>query len=191
MQRRVGLVGIMHEHTRVIRRHHDHLRHEGHRVDLHRQTFVIILTKDHLLAVFEDDAMLCALLTIGYPRVRPVVEDHAVNEALYDRAAFVLLRCHETINRRRHIHIQRTGEECTAGSKHELGRDERTLYRSKRRRFRYKTLRTRRAVLTFGQTIDAVVEHAYIQVHVTTYLMNKMVAADRETVAVTAHLPYR
>lgn len=44
-------------------------------------------------------------------------------------------------------------------------------------------------VLTFGQTVDAVVEHADVQVHVAAYLVNKVVSADSQAIAIARHLP--
>ena len=62
--------------------------------------------------------MLCALLAVSNPGVRAVVEDHAVDETLHDRASFMLLRSYEAVHRRRHIDIQRAGKECTSGAEH-------------------------------------------------------------------------
>ena len=133
--------------------------------------------------------MLRTLLTVGYPGVRAIIEDDAVHQTLHDRAAFVLLRRHETIYRRRHIDIERAGEERTPCAQDEFRRYERPFYRSKRRGFGDKTLRAGRRVLALGQTVDAVVEETDVQVHVPSYLMNEMVSADSQAVAVTAHLP--
>ena len=43
--------------------------------------------------------------------------------------------------------------------------------------------------MTFGQTVDAVVEKAYIEVDIATYLVDEVVATDSEAVAVASHLP--
>ena len=62
--------------------------------------------------------MLCALLAVGNPGMCAVVENHAVDEALDDRAALMLLRSYEAVYRRRHVDIQRTGKERTSCSEH-------------------------------------------------------------------------
>ena len=128
----------MNKHARVIRRHNDDTRYESLRVYLYRQTLVILLTENHLLAMFEYYRVLSALLAVRYPCVRAVIENNAVHKALHDRASLMLLRGYETIDRRRHIDIQCTGEERTSCAEHQLCRHERTLYRTKGRRLGYK-----------------------------------------------------
>ena len=43
--------------------------------------------------------------------------------------------------------------------------------------------------MTFGQTIDAVVEQAYIEIDIATDLVDKVVATNSEAVAIARHLP--
>ena len=76
--------------------------------------------------------MLCALFAVGYPGVRAVIEDDAVNEALDDGATLMLLRGYEAVHSRRHIHIERAGKESATCSEYQLRRYERTLYRTER-----------------------------------------------------------
>ena len=121
--------------------------------------------------------------------MRSVIENHAVNKTFYDRRTLVLLRGYKTIHRRRYIYIQRAGKECTPCAEHQLCRHKRSLYRTERTALAHKPFRARRRVLTFGQTIDAVIEQTHIQVHIPAYLVDKMVSADSETVTVAGHLP--
>ena len=152
---------------------------------IQRKAFVVVLAENHLLAVAQNDRVVCTCLTVSNPVVSAIIEDDAVNEALNNRCAFVLLRLHHTIDGGRHIHVQRASKECATCAEDEFARDKRTLYRAERRGLADKALRRSRRVLTFGQTIDAVIEDADVEVHVTTYLMNKVVTADSHAVAVS------
>ena len=191
MQRRIRLRCIVGQHTRIACRHYNHLRHKCNRVDLYRQTLIVILTEYHLLAVLEDNRVLRPLLTIGYPRVRTIIKDNTVHEALHDRTALMCLGCYQTIHGRRYIHIQRTGKERPSGTQYQLSGNEWTLYRTKRTRLADETLGAGRRILTFSQTIDTVIEQADVQVHIAPYLMNEMVSSDSQTVSITTHLPNR
>ena len=129
MQGGIFHLSVVNEYTRIIGGHNDQTRHYVRVVE--RQTFVLVRTEDHLLAVAEDDAALGAGLTVGNPVVCAVVEDNAVNQALNDRCTLMLLCLNEAVNGRRHIDIQRAGEERAAGTQYQFGGDERTLYRAK------------------------------------------------------------
>ena len=137
----------------------------------------------------KDDAAFRACLSVGNPVVGAVVEYHAVDEALDHASALVLRGLYHTVHGGRHIHIQSAGEELTACTEHQFGRDKRTLHCTKRTRLADKTLGRCRRVLTFGQTVDTVVEQAYVEIHVATDLVDKVVATNSEAVAIARHLP--
>ena len=44
--------------------------------------------------------------------------------------------------------------------------------------------------MTFGQTIDAVVEEAYVEIDIATDLVDKVVTTNSEAVAIACHLPH-
>ena len=45
--------------------------------------------------------------------------------------------------------------------------------------------------MTFGQTVDAVVQQNHVQVDVTAYGVDEVITADGQTVTVAGDLPYR
>ena len=189
MECRILLVRVMNEHALIVSRHYNQPRNKGLRVDLYSQTFVFVLAEDHFLAMAENDAVLLSLFAIGDPRMRSVIENHTVNETFNNRRTFVLLRGYKAIDRRRHIDIERAGKERTTCAEHQLCRNKRTLYRSERRGFGDKSFRAGRRILTFGQTVDAVIEETDIEIDVSAYLVDEMVSSDSEAVAVAGHLP--
>ena len=44
--------------------------------------------------------------------------------------------------------------------------------------------------MTFGQTINAVVEEAYVEIDIASNLMDKVVTTNSEAVAIAGHLPH-
>ena len=183
MQNIVLAMCIVNEYARIVGRNNDDIK------TIQRKAFVVVFAENHLLTVAQNDRVVCACLAVSNPVVGAVIENNAVNEALNNRCAFVLLRLHHTIDGGRHIHVQRASKECATCAEDEFAGYKRTLDRSERRGFTDKSLRRSRRVLTFGQTIDAVIEDADIEVHVTTYFMNKVVTSDSHAVAVSGHLP--
>ena len=85
--------------------------------------------------------MVFAYGAVSNPVVGAVVEDDAVDKALDEAGAFVLLSCDHASNGSRHVHVKRTGKECAACAKTKFGGNERTLNRSERRRFADEALR--------------------------------------------------
>ena len=65
------------------------------------------------------------------------------------------------------------------------------FYRTVGRRLADETTRRGRGILTFGQTVDAVVQQNHVQVDITAYGVDEVVTADGQTVTVAGDLPYR
>ena len=180
---------IVGQHALVFSWHNDELRNQSFAV-IQSQTFVFLLAEDHLLAVLEYDATLCASLAVGNPVVGAIVEDYTVHKALNHARAFVLVRLYHAVDGGRHVHIQRAGKEGAACTEYQFCRDEWTLYSTKWTGLTYKALRRSRRVLTFGESVYAVVEEADIQIHISANLVDKVVTTDSKAVAIARHLPY-
>ena len=85
----------------------------------------------------------------------------------------------------------RAGKETAAGTEAKLCRVEWIFYRTIGRRLADETTWRGRRILTFGQTVDAVVQQNHVQVDVTAYGVDEVITADGQTVTVAGDLPYR
>ena len=81
-------------------------------------------------------------------------------------------------------------EEVPACAEAKFSRVERVLHRAVGRRLADEAARRSRGVLSFRQTVDAVVQQDHVDVHVAADGMDEVVAADGQAVAVARNLPY-
>ena len=86
--------------------------------------------------------------------------------------------CNHALFRKIEFHVDRAREERTPGSEYQFTGIERVLDRTERRGFRNLAEFRGRGILSFGQTVDLVVEQQNIDVDVTAYGVDQVVAAD-------------
>ena len=125
----------------------------------------------------------------GEVRENAVVVDDAVLEYLDERRAPVRVRPFQDF-RQVFLHgVHRTRDKAGAGAKGEGGRRNRVFHRPRRRRRRPGADPGGGRVLTLGQPVDLVVEQQDLQVHVAPEHVQKVVAADRQSVTVAGDHP--
>ena len=176
-------------HEDVVERHA--VLADGHHLQLHvveHQPLVHVLAEEHLFALTEGDGVFRPhLLVAGERLVSTVIEYHAVHQHLDDRQAVVLRSGHHALRGQVHLGVYRTGEESAVGTYHQFAGIERTLHRTVGRRLGNLAELRRRRVLSFGETVNLVIEQHHVQVDVTADGVDEMVAADGERVAVARH----
>ena len=123
--------------------------------------------------------------------LRTVIEDNAVLQNLANGSPFVSHGCLQYFHCPRSIGSYRAGKETAAGTEAKLCRVEWIFYRTIGRRLADETTWRGRRILTFGQTVDAVVQQNHVQVDVTAYGVDEVITADGQTVTVAGDLPYR
>ena len=137
------------------------------------------------------DGVLGSSLLAIYAVVRAVVEDDAVLQDLAYAAALVGVGCLQHFDSARSVGGHGACKEVSTCTEAQLGGPEGILHCTIGAALRDKAARRGRAVLPFGQAVDTVVEQNHVQVDVATVGMDEVVASDSQSVAVTAHLPYR
>ena len=166
---------------------------DGHRLEgsvLQYQALVVVGAEDHLLAVAQDDGLVCTDLTRRDCGVRAVVENHAVGEHLAHRSALVQRSGEEYLLIGLHVHIEAAGEEGTAGTDDQLTGREGILHSAVGRSLGDGAELGCRAVLSLGEAVYLVVEQDDVQVDITADGVDEVVATDGEGITVTACLPY-
>ena len=119
-----------------------------------------------------------------------VVEDHAVLQHLHHAGAVVLGGAGHDVGGELRQAVQRTGIESALRAHHQLTRVERVVDGAVRRGLGDLTELRGRAVLTFGEAVDFVVEDGDVEVLVTAHRMDEVVAADGHGVAVAHAHPH-
>ena len=76
-------------------------------------------------------------------------------------------------------------KETSTGTEAEFSRVERIFYRTIRRGFADEATGRRRRILSFCQTVDAVVQQQNVDIYIATDSMDKVVTTDSQTVTVT------
>ena len=118
-----------------------------------------------------------------------VVEDHAILQNFGYRHTLVFRRCDQALFGQIHLHIDRTGEERAFRTDHQFAGVERFFDRTVGRGLGDFTQLRGRRVLTFGQTVDLVVEQDRVEVDVAADRVDEVVAADGQRVAVARGNP--
>ena len=154
------------------------------------EALVLVFAEYHLFAVAQQYCAVGAYLAVGDGVVDSVVEDHAVLEDLDYGSAFMAGGSGEDVLRCGQLDINAAGEEVAACAEHQLCRNEGVFHSSVRARLRHETACARRGVLAFGEAVDLVVEEHDVDVDVSAYGVDEVVAADGEAVAVARDLPY-
>ncbi len=121
-----GGVGVVHEdivHGVSVLAHFDGFQKES----VAYKSQFLILSEEHLFAVYEMDCAFCTIFLVGDGVVDAVVEYHAVLENLADRCAFVAGGSREDFLGSFQLNINRAGKEVATGAEDEFGRDKRIL----------------------------------------------------------------
>ena len=156
---------------------------------IQHKTFVTFFSENHLFAVAKEDGTVCTIFLINDTLMNAVIENYTVYQHFRDRSTFMACRSSQYFSCILQIHIDHPGKEVSACSQSQFSRDKRVFHCSVRRTFRNEATFGSRGVLSFGQTINFIVEKNYVQVDITTYGMDKMVTTDSQTVAVAGDQP--
>ena len=113
-----------------------------------------------------------------------IVEDHAVDQTFDHRHPLVAGGGYQTVLRLLHVGVDRAGEEGRFGADGQFTRVERLLDRAVGRGLGDFAQLGRRRVLSFGQTVDLVVEEDAVEVDVAPDGVDEVIAADGQRVAV-------
>src|SRR5215510_639375 len=183
--RRVDVLLVVNPEARL--RHvlgSDHLR----RYALHDQRAPIVgRPEQERLAVLEPELVLHLRLAVVDDVPGQIVVDVAVLEDLEERGTLVRGRPLEHLVHVRDVAVDRARHEGRAAAERERQRVHRAVGGADRRRLGDLAELARRRVLPLRQPVDPVVEEQDDEVHVAAQDVQHVVAADRESVAVTRH----
>ena len=121
-------------------------------------TFVSVFAENHWFAVFQDDGLVVADGAVSDGSVRLVVEDHTVLKYFYHAGAVVLSGAGHDVGGKDRNAVQCTSKECALCTHYQFTRIERIVDGAVRRSLGDLTELGSRTVLTFGKTVDFVVE---------------------------------
>ena len=153
------------------------------------EAVLVVFTEDEFLTVTHIDGILLAAVFRIYRIVGSVVEDDAMLQNFTYGCTFMLISCLQDLHRLRTVVGNRTGKEPSASTKAQFRRAERVFYGAVRTRLRDEATWRSGTILSFRQTIDAVVQQNHVQVDITAHRMNEVVATNSQTVAVARNLP--
>ena len=156
---------------------------------VHANPTVAVLAEDHRLAVLEIKHAIRAHASFGKGIKGVIVEDVAVLIDLDKRDAFVPGGGFDHAAQMFDVDVDRARHEGRLAGDGQRKRIDRIVDRAHRRRLGLLAKLRGRAVLAFGQTINAVVEENVVDVEVAANRMHEVVAADRERVAVAGDHP--
>ena len=185
----VFAVGIVHQHIVDGVAVFAHLYHLQSKTLLH-QSVLVVLAKHQFFAVLHVDGVLFAPLLIIYRVVTSVVEYHAVLQYLAHRCSLVLVGCLEHLNGGWGVGGNGTCKEVSASAEAQFGRAEGVFNGAIGARLADKAAWTGGRVLSFGQSVDAVVEQYHVEVDIAPHGVYKVVSADGKSVTVAAYLPH-
>jgi len=158
-------------------------------VTVEANAFIAIFTKDQRFAMFEIDDILFFLVLLGSKFKRARIKDITVLVDFHKGRPFVMCCPFEDGTEVFDINVNGTGGECRAGTDGNRQRIQRPIHRTKGRTLRFRPGRTGGRVLTFGQTVNLVVEHDHFQIHVATQHVHEVIPADRQGITVTGDHP--
>ncbi len=140
--------------------------------------FVPVFAVDHGLAVLQLNGGVVAGRFVLSVTKGPVVEHVAVLIDFDERGPLVSGCAFERVRQVFHIAIDRPSDETSLGTDGNADRVEWMVNYPHRRTLGDLSLNAGRRILTFGQTVDAVVEQNDVQVHVASQQVNEVIAAD-------------
>ena len=153
------------------------------------KSFVFVGTENHRFAVFEEYGVFGSCLFRRYGRMSTIIEYHTVYQTFHYRSTFVAVSGREHHTCSLEVDIEHTCKERSARTHSDCRRLESLFDSTERRRLGDEALRRRRRILSFGKTVNPVVEQQYIDVDITSDAVYKVVATDSEAVAVARRLP--
>ena len=162
---------------------------EAERIAVEPESPVAVLAEDQLLAVLHQDLRIGGGRLVGPARKRPVVVYDAVLDDLDERCAAMGMRPLENPRKVLLVGVDRARDEAGAGAEREHGRVDRRVDRALRGRGRPRAEPRGRRVLPLGEAVDFVVEQQHLDVDVAPDRVQRVVAADRQAVAVAHHYP--
>ena len=167
---------------------------DGHHFEAERgavetEALVAVLAEYQLLAVLDLDLRIGRRRLVGPARERAVVVYDAVLDDLQERRAAMGVRPLEHLRKVLLVGVDRARDEAGAGAEREHGRVDRRVDRALRGRRRARAEPRGRRVLALGQAVDLVVEQQHLDVDVAPDRVQRVIAADRQAIAVAHHHP--
>ena len=149
------------------------------------QSKLFVLTEKHWLTVFQVDSILGTSVFVVYRVVGSVIEYNAVLQNLTHSGSFMVSSSLQNFSCAGTICGYTACKETSTGTEAEFSRVERIFYRTIRRGFADEATGRRRGILSFCQTVDAVVQQQNVDIYITTDSMDKVVTTDSQTVTIT------
>ena len=145
--------------------------------------------EQHLLAGLEPQLLVAGEFARGERREHVVVIDDAILEDLDEAGAAVGVRGLEHV-RQPLVDVDPARDEPRARSQRERARAQRPVDRPERGRRRARADPAGRRILALGQAVDLVVEQQDLAVEVAAQHVHRVVAADRQRIAVAGDDPH-